>query len=129
MHEIVNTWSRVLGWHSWLVSYHKARLRSASEAMRRFGTGTAMPVGCSRRFRHHQQALKKLGFVVDREFELRQRPIPGPEAYRAFCARLRSRFPDGDWSCVANGPRVVVTVPRTQWVEWQRFLLEYDQAA
>ncbi len=119
--------SRAVGLDSLLMSYHKSRLISASEAMKRFGTETAMPVWCSQRFRHHQQALRRLGFVVEKEFALQQRPISGADCYRAFCQLLRRRFPDGYWSCAANGTRVIVTAPPSQMSEWQRFLFEYDQ--
>ena len=121
--------SRAVGLDSLLMSYHKSRLISASEAMKRFGTETAMPVWCSQRFRHHQQALQRLGFVVEKEFALQQRPISGPDCYRAFRQLLRARFPDSYWSCAASGTRVIVTAPPLQMSEWQRFLFEYDQVA
>ena len=115
-----------MGLHSLLVSYHKSRLISASEAMKRCGTGTTMPVWCSQRFQHHQQALRRLGFVVEKEFALQQCPISGPDCYRDFCQLLRARFPDGYWSCAGHGTRVIVTAPPLQMCEWQRFLFEYD---
>lgn len=121
--------SKAVGLHSLLVRYHKSRLISASETMKRFGTETAMPVWCSQRFQRHQQALRRLGFVVEKEFALQQRPISGPDCYRAFCQLLRARFPDSYWSCAASGTRVIVTAPPSQMSEWQRFLFEYDQEA
>jgi len=129
MKKVVATLSRVVGLHSLLVSYHKSRLISASEAMKRFGTETTMPVWCSERFQRHQQALRRLGFVVEKEFALQQRPITGPDCYRAFCRLLRVRFPDRYWSCAASGTRVIVTAPPSQISEWQSFLFEYDQVA
>lgn len=112
-----------------LVRYHKSRLLAASADMERFGTETTMPVWCSQRFQYHQQALRRLGFVVEQEFALQQRPITGPDCYRAFCRLLRARFPDGCWSCAANGTRVIVTAPPAQMSEWQSFLFEYDHVA
>ena len=127
MKNFIAILSGAVGLHSLLVSYHKSRLISASEAMKRFGTETTMPVRCSQRFQRHQQALRRLGFVVEKEFALQQRPISGPDCYRAFCRLLRARFPDSYWSCAANGTRVIVTAPPAQMSEWQRFLFEYDQ--
>jgi hypothetical protein len=112
-----------------LVGYHKSRLISALRAMKQFGTETTMPVWCSQRFRRHLRALRRLGFVVEREFVLQQRPISGPDCYRAFCRLMRVRFPDGYWSCAASGTQVIVTAPPSQMSEWQRFLFEYDQVA
>jgi hypothetical protein len=129
MRQFIAILSRVVGLHSLLVSYHKSRLISAGEAMKRFGTETTMPVWCSQRFRRHQEALQWLGFVEQREFTLHRRAISGPECYRAFCQLMRSRFADGYWSCSASGRRVIVTAPPSQMAEWQRFLFEYDQVA
>jgi hypothetical protein len=129
MKEFIPILCRAVGLHSLLVSYHKSRLISASEAMKRCGTETTMPVRCSQRFQHHQQALRRLGFVVEKEFALQQRPISGPDCYRAFCRLLRARFPDSYWSCAANGTRVIVTALPSQMSEWKRLLFEYDQEA
>ena len=120
---------RAGGLHSLLVSYHKARLASASEAMQQFGTETTMPVWCSHRFQRHQRALQRLGFLVEREFTLLRRPLSGPDRYRAFCQLLRDRFTDNYWSCAGSGTRVVVTAPPSRMPEWQHFLSEYDDAA
>jgi hypothetical protein len=125
----IATLSRAFGLHSLLMSYHKSRLNSSAVAMKRFGTETTMPVRCSQRFHHHHQALRRLGFVVEKEFVLQQRPISGSQCYRAFCQLMRVRFPDSYWSCAASGRRVIVTAPPLQMSEWQRFLFEYDQAA
>jgi len=129
MKKFIAILSRAVGLHSLLLSYHKSRLISAGEAMKRFGTETTMPVWCSQRFQHHHQALRRLGFVIEKEFVLQQRPISGPECYRAFCQLMRVRFPDSYWSCAASGTRVIVTAPPLQMSEWQRFLFEYDQVA
>jgi hypothetical protein len=86
-----------------------------------------MPVWCSQRFRRHQQALRRLGFVVEREFTLREQSVSGPGSYRAFCELMRARFPDGYWSCAASGRRVIVTAPTSQIQEWERFVCEYDR--
>jgi hypothetical protein len=129
MKKFITILLRVVGLHSLLVSYHKARLLSAVADMKRFGTETTMPVWCSQRFQRHHQALRRLGFVEQNEFTLQQRAISGPEDYRAFCELMRARFPDGYWSCAASGTRVIVTAPASQMSEWQRFLFEYDQVA
>jgi hypothetical protein len=129
MKKFIAILSKASGLHALLVSYHKSRLISASEAMKRFGTETTMPVWCSQRFQRHHRALRRLGFVVEKEFALKQRRISGPECYRAFCRLMRARFPDGYWSCAATETRVIVTAPPAQMSEWQRFLFEYDQAA
>jgi hypothetical protein len=129
MKKFITIWSRAVGLHSLLVCYHKSRLLSASEAMKRFGTETTMPVWCSRRFQHHHQALRQLGFLVEKVFALQQRPISDPDCYSAFCRVMRVRFPNGYWSCAANGTRVIVTAPPPQISEWHRFLFEYDQVA
>ena len=129
MKKFIALLSKGVGLHSLLVSYHKSRLISASEAMKRFGMETTMPVWCSQRFQRHQQALRRLGFVVEKEFALQQRPITGPDCYRAFCQLLRARFPDSYWSCAASGTRVIVTAPPSQMSEWQSFLFEYDRLA
>ena len=112
-----------------LVSYHKSRLMSALRVMKQFGTETTMPVWCSQRFQRHLQALRRLGFVVEKEFALQRRPISGADCYRVFCQLMRVRFPNGYWSCAANGTKVIVTAPPSQMSEWQRFLFEYDQVA
>jgi len=129
MKKFIAFLSRAVDFHSLLVSYHKSRLVSAAEAMKRFGTETTMPVWCSQRFQHHHQGLRRLGFVVEKEFLLQQRPISGPECYRAFCQLMRVRFPDSYWSCAASGTRIIVTAPPLQMSEWQRFLFDYDQGA
>jgi hypothetical protein len=118
-----------VGLRSLLVRYHKSRLLSALADRKRFGTETSMPVWCSQRFQRHHEALRRLGFVEQREFTLQQRAISGPECYRTFCQLMRSRFADGYWSCAASGSRVIVTAPSSQMSEWQRFLFEYDQVA
>lgn len=110
-----------------LVRYHKSRLQSAHTLMKRFGTETSMPVSYSRRFQRHLGALRRLGFVEQREFTLQNRAVSGPQCYQTFCALMRSRFPDAYWSCAASGSLVVVTAPPTQMSEWRRFLSEYDQ--
>jgi hypothetical protein len=112
-----------------LLRYHKSRLLAALANMERFGTQTTMPVWCSQRFQHHHEALRRLGFVEQREFTLRQRTISCPECYRAFCQLMRTRFADKYWCCAAGGTRVIVTAPPSQMPEWQCFLFEYDQAA
>lgn len=112
-----------------LVNYHKSRLLAALADMKRFGTETTMPSWCSRRFQRHQAALRTLGFLEQREFLLQQRAISGRECYRAFCQLMRSRFPDGLWSCAASGSRVIITAPPAQMSDWQRFLFEYDHMA
>ena len=124
MKKFIVVLSRVVGLRTLLVSYHKARLASASEAMKQFGTETMMPVWCSQRFQRHHRALQRLGFVVVREFTLLRRPVSGP-----FCQLLRARFPDIYWSCSAQGTRVIVTAPPSRMSEWQRFLFEYDHMA
>jgi len=129
MKKLIAILSRTVGLQSLLVSYHKSRLISAGQAMKRFGAETAMPVWCSERFRRHQQALRRLGFLVEEEFALQHRPISGPDCYRAFCQLLQTRFPDGYWSCAATGTRIIVTAPPSQISEWQRFLSQYDQVA
>jgi hypothetical protein len=127
MKKVVAILSKAFGLDALLVSYHKSRLISASEAMERFGTETTMPVWCSQRFQRHQQALRRLGFVVEKEFALRRRPITGPDCYRAFCQLMRVRFPDRYWSCAAVETRVIVTAQPAQMSDWQNFLFEYDQ--
>jgi hypothetical protein len=119
----------ILGFQPLLVRYHKSRLLSALALMKRFGTETSMPVWCSQRFQRHLEALRGLGFVEQREFTLEKRVISGPECYRNFCALMRRRFPDEYWSCAASERRVIVTAPKSQMPEWQRFLFEYDRAA
>ena len=110
-----------------LVRYHKSRLLAALADMERFGPETTMPVWCSQRFQRHHEALRRLGFVEQREFTLQHRSISGPECYRTFCELMRTRFADRYWSCAASGIRVIVTAPSSQMAEWQRFLFEYDQ--
>ena len=129
MKKLTSILSRAVGLRSLLVSYHKSRLVSAAKAMKRFGTETTIPVWCSHRFQHHHQALRRLGFVIEKEFVLQRRPISGPKLYRPFCQLMRARFPDNYWFCAASGTRVTVTAPPLQMAEWQRFLLEYDQVA
>lgn len=116
------------GLNALVVRYHKTRLLAALRDMRRFGTATAMPTRYSQRFQHHHCALRRLGFVVEREFALQRRTIFSPECYHAFHQSLRVRFPDGLWSCSASGKRVIVTAPPGQMPEWQIFLTEYDHA-
>ena len=118
---------RITGLYWLLTSYHKRRLLSALGNMKRFGTETTMPAWCSQRFRRHQQALRRLGFVVEREFTLQEQSVSGPGSYRAFCELMRVRFPDGYWSCAASERRVIVTAPASQMPEWERFVCEYDR--
>jgi hypothetical protein len=118
-----------LGLRPLLVQYHKSRLLSTLADMKRFGTETTMPSWCGQRFQRHHAALRRLGFVEQREFTLQQSAISGRECYRAFCQLMRNRFPDGFWSCAASGTRVIITAPPSQMSEWQRFLFEYDQSA
>src|SRR6185369_13346491 len=119
----------VIGLSSLLVSYHKSRILSVLADMKRLGTETTMPSWCGRRFQRHQAALRRLGFLEQREFALQRRAISGRECYRAFCQLMHSRFPDGLWSCAASGSRVIITAPPAQMSEWQCFLFEYDQTA
>lgn len=118
---------RITGVHAVLVRYHCRRLRAAEILMQKHGSDTQMPVWCSARFVRHQRALLSLGFLVEREFELIHRAISGREPYRAFCDLMRSRFPDGSWSCAASGSRVVVTAPSSQLPEWKQFVEAYDR--
>jgi len=129
MKEFVAIFMHAVGLRSLLVRYHKSRLRSALALMKRFGTETSMPVWCSQRFQRHRDALRRLGFVEQREFTLRQRAISGPECYKTFCQLMRARFADGYWSCAASGRQVIVTAPSSQMSEWQRFIFEYDHMA
>jgi hypothetical protein len=117
---------RMTGLHAVLVSYHQRRLRAALSLMKRFGSDTHMPVWCCARFQRHQDALRRLGFLIDREFALTRRAIQGREPYRAFCDLMRARFPDSYWSCAASGSRIVVTAPISQIPEWEQFVSEYD---
>ena len=129
MKKFIVILSRAVGLHSLLVSHHRSRLISAGEAMKRCGTETTMPVLHSARFQHHQRALLRLGFLMEREFALARRAIGGPVPYRAFCDLLRARFPDGYWSCAASGSRITVTAPTSQIPEWEQFLSAYDLQA
>ena len=103
---------RMTGLRAALVRYHQWRMRVAIALMKRFGIETSMPVWCSSRFRRHQRASIRLGFLIEREFALARRAIRGPELYRAFCALRRARFPDGYWSCAAKGTRINVADSR-----------------
>src|SRR4051812_36946287 len=107
MKKFITILLKVVGLHSLLVRYHESRLLSAAADMKRFGTETTMPVSYSQRFQRHQKALRRLGFVEQKEFSLRQRAISGPECYRAFCQLMRERFADGYWSCAASGSQVI----------------------
>jgi hypothetical protein len=129
MKKLIAILLRATGLHTMLVSYHRWRLRIASELMRQFGSDTQMPVWCSARATRHRRALQRLGFLVEREFALAHRVISEREPYRAFCDSIRARFPDDYWSCAATGKRVIVTAPPAQMSEWQRFLCEYDKVA
>ena len=120
---------RLTGLRAVVVAYHQRRLRAAEALMKRFGTETTMPVWCSDRFRRHQRALLGLGFLMEREFALARRVISGPEPYGTFCNLMRARFPNGGWSCAASGRRIIVTAPRSQIPEWERFVSEYDLQA
>jgi hypothetical protein len=117
---------RMTGVRAAFVRYHQWRMRVALALMKRFGTETSMPVWCSSRFRRHQRALLRLGFLVEREFALARRAIRGPQLYRAFCAMMRARFPSGYWSCAASGTRIIVIAPTSQIPEWEQFVHEYD---
>ena len=128
MKKFITVLLNEVGLRSLLVRYHKSRLLSALADMKRFGTETSMPVWCSQRFQHHHESLRRLGFVEQREFTLHRRAISDPGCYRTFYRLIRSRFADGYWSCASIGSRVIVTAPASQMSEWQRFLLEYDQA-
>ena len=129
MKKLIAILLRATGLQIVLVGYHSWRLHIASGLMKQFGSDTQMPVWCSARFRRHQRALLRLGFLVEREFALAHRMISGREPYRAFCDSMRARFPDDYWSCAASGKRVIVIAPPAQMSEWQRFLCEYDQMA
>jgi hypothetical protein len=129
MRRFATTFLKAIGLLPLLVRYHKSRLQSAQMLMKRFGTETSPPVWCSQRFQRHLEALRRLGFVENREFRLQKRAVSGSECYRTFCAAMRSQFPDGYWSCAASGTQVIVTAPPSQMSEWQRFLFEYDEAA
>jgi hypothetical protein len=117
---------RITGLHAAMVRFHLWRLRVAQSLMQKHGSEMQMPVWCSSRLVRHQRALLSLGFLVEREFELRHRAISGRETYRAFCDLMRSRFPSGSWSCAASGRRVVVTAPTSQLPEWKEFVEAYD---
>jgi hypothetical protein len=127
MNTMIPAMSRVFGIHLLLVCYHKSRLASALDAMKQRGTETCMPVSCSWAFQRHQRALRRLGFLVEKEFALRRCPISGPDGYLSFCQLLRARFPDGLWACAAKGTRVVLTLPESQLREWEQFFIEYDR--
>jgi hypothetical protein len=126
MKKLVAILLGVTGIRFLLVRYHKSRLRAAGRLMKRFGTESTMPVWCSQRARRHHQALRRLGFVVEKEFALQRRSISGRDCYRAFYQLIRTRFPDDYWSCSTSGKRVIVVAPVTQLQEWQRFISEYD---
>lgn len=95
MKEFITVLLHEVGLRSLLVRYHKSRLLSALADMKRFGLETSMPVWSSQRFQRHHEALRRLGFVQQREFTLQQRAISGPECYRTFYQLMRSRFADG----------------------------------
>jgi hypothetical protein len=126
MKHFIAIFLRLTGLRAVLVGYHRRRLRAAEALMKRFGSDLQMPVWCSDRFRRHQRALLRLGFLIEREFALVRRVISGPERYRVFCALMRARFPGGGWSCAASGRRIIVTAPTVQIPEWERFVSEYD---
>ena len=129
MKKFITILLRASGLRLLLVGYHKARLRAAVASMKRLGTEATLPVWCSQRFQRHHEALRRLGFVEQREFTLQRRRISGPESYRAFCELMGTRFADEYWSCAASGARVIVTAPTSQMSEWRRFFFEYDQVA
>lgn len=129
MKKLIAILLRATGLQIVLVSYHTWRLHITVGLMKRFGSDTQMPGWCSARFRRHQRALQRLGFLAEREFTLAHRVISGREEYRAFCNSMSVRFSDDYWSCAASEKRVVVIVPPAQMSEWQRFLCEYDQVA
>jgi hypothetical protein len=124
--KIFAVFLRITGLRAVIVRYHQQRLPTVLALMKRFGSDSAMPVWCSARFQRHQRALLGLGFLIEREFALVRRRICGPEPYRAFCSLTRRRFPDGCWSCAADGRRIVVVAPTSQIREWEQFVSEYD---
>lgn len=126
MKKLTTVLRRLTGFNALLVRYHKSRLIAAGKCMKQFGTETSMPVWCSQRFQRHHQALKRLGFVIEKQFLLEHRRISDPDCYRAFCQLMCARFPDGYWTCAASGERVIVTAPPSQLPAWLQFLCEYD---
>src|SRR5690349_14361843 len=114
MNNLITPLLRLPGLRAVLIRYHQWRLRVALALMKQFGSDTQMPVWCSARFQRHQQALLRLGFLIEREFSLARRAISEPEPYRAFCTLMKARFPDGCWSCAASGRRIIVTAPTSQ---------------
>ena len=129
MKKLIRFLLRITGLDALLVRYHQWRLSAALALMKQFGSDTHMPVWCSARFQRHQRALLRLGFLIEREFDLARRAICGPEPYRAFRTLMRARFPDGFWSCAASGRRIIVTAPASQIPEWEEFVSEYDLQA
>src|SRR5215471_11490568 len=103
MKQVLATLLRATGIRFILVRFHHSRLCAALSLMKRFGSDAQMPVWCSTRFRRHQRALQKLGFLVEREFTLTNRMIFGREPYVLFRKLMRARFPDGCWSCAYAG--------------------------
>ncbi len=128
MKQLIDFLLRESGIACMVIEYHIWRLRSASALMKRFGSDTEMPVWCSERYRKHQSALRRLGFLCEREFVLTHRSVSGPN-YVAFRDLARARFSDPCWSYAASGKRVIVTAPTSQLSKWQRFISEYDLQA
>jgi hypothetical protein len=91
MKKFITVLLREVGLRSLLVRYHKSRLLSALADMKRFGTETSMPTWCSQRFQRHHDALRRLGFVEQREFVLQQRAISGPESFASKATSLQQK--------------------------------------
>lgn len=73
-----------IGLRSMLVNYHKSRLLSTLADMKRLGTETTMPSWCGQRFQRHQAALRRLGFLEQKEFTLQHRAIPAANVTARF---------------------------------------------
>ncbi len=121
----------VLAWglfgHRLWVRYHIWRAHAAAEMMRRYGTPTTMPVAYSARFTHHQRALIRLGYLVERRFDL-SHSLPTRDSTLKMQATTQERFPEGLWSLgpASDGSWINLTARPDEMESWEILLADND---
>jgi hypothetical protein len=109
------------------VRYHIWRARAAAEMMHRYGTPTTMPAAYSARFTHHQRALIRLGYLLERRFDM-SHSLPARDSTLKIQATAQGRFPEGLWSLSPSrdGSWINVTARPGEMDSWEVLLAEND---
>jgi len=109
---------------SLFITYHRLGQRSALKAMRRAEMQHDRYNRHSDRFRHHMDALVRLGYLEERRFQPKFLTMRSPQT-QAMIQEFRRRHPWSSYS-VGWGKTLTITDRPERMPTWESLIREYD---